>query len=117
MTALNRAVALMQVDDVAVLVANDLDFDVFGVWNVLFEKHGWITEGAIGLGLRLVEEPGHVCWLLNDAHAAAAPAKSGFDDKRKSNVTGYLKSLVPVAYGLLGARQSGHANLPGQGPG
>jgi hypothetical protein len=54
--ALHRAVALVQVDDVAVLVAEDLHLDVFGAGDVFLEEDGRIAEGAAGLALRLVEQ-------------------------------------------------------------
>ena len=43
---LHRTVALEQMDDVAVLVAEDLDFDVPGGFEVLFQVHGAIGEGT-----------------------------------------------------------------------
>jgi hypothetical protein len=54
--ALHGAVALVQVDDVAVLVAEDLHLDVLRARDVLFEEDRGIAEGAAGLALRFVEQ-------------------------------------------------------------
>ena len=56
MPPLHRAVALVQVEHVAVLVAEDLHLDVLGARNVLFEKHRGIAERAARFALRLVEQ-------------------------------------------------------------
>jgi hypothetical protein len=42
------------VDHVPVLVAEDLDLDVFGAGDVFLEEDGGVAEGAAGLGLGLV---------------------------------------------------------------
>ena len=47
-TALDRTIALEQVDDVAVAVAEDLDFDVFGAFDEFFQKQGSIAKRREG---------------------------------------------------------------------
>ncbi len=56
MPALHGAIALVQVDHVAVLVAQDLHLDVFGVRDVLLQEHRRVAKGAAGFGLRLVQQ-------------------------------------------------------------
>src|SRR5262249_17767206 len=48
--ALGRALALAQVDDVAVLVADDLDLDVTGALDELLDIKRAIAEGRLGFG-------------------------------------------------------------------
>ena len=55
--ALHRAVALVKVDDVAVLVAEDLHLDVLGAGNVALQEHGGVAEGVERLVLRLGQQP------------------------------------------------------------
>ena len=43
----------MEVDDIAVLVAEDLHLNVFGAGNVALEENGVIAKGIKGLVLRL----------------------------------------------------------------
>ena len=56
--ALHGAVALEEVDDVAVAVAQDLNFDVFGSGDVLFQEDRRIAEGAFGFALGFIEKTG-----------------------------------------------------------
>ena len=53
--ALHRAVALIEVEDVAVAVAEDLHFDVLGAPDVALEEHGVVAESRGGLALGLLE--------------------------------------------------------------
>jgi len=46
----------VQVDDVAVLVAENLHLDVLGVRNIFFEEHRRVAERALGFRLRFVEQ-------------------------------------------------------------
>ena len=50
--ALHRAVALAEMDDVAVVVGEDLDLDVARIDHRLFEDQLARAEGALGLGAR-----------------------------------------------------------------
>ena len=56
MAALHRAVAVVQMDDVAVCVAEDLRLDVLGTRDGFLQEHGRIAEGAFRLTLCLVEQ-------------------------------------------------------------
>jgi len=49
MPALNRAIALAQVDDVAVPVGQYLEFDVMRSLDILFEEDASVAEGSLGL--------------------------------------------------------------------
>ena len=55
--ALHRAVALAEMDDVAVVVGEDLDLDVARVDHGLFEDQLARAEGALGLGARRCGSP------------------------------------------------------------
>ena len=75
----------MEVHDVAVLVAQNLDFDVFGAADVAFEKYRAVAEcgGCFAGGFFQL-----ACELIlrfDDAHAASAAAERGFDDEREAD--------------------------------
>jgi hypothetical protein len=61
MAALERAVALAEMDGVALAVAHHLDLDMARLRQVLFEIDRVVAEGRLGLGLggreRVVESP------------------------------------------------------------
>ena len=75
----------MQVDHVAVFVAENLHLDVLGARDVAFQEHRRIAEGAPGLALRLVEQTRQIARLVHHAHAAAAAAERRLDDERKTD--------------------------------
>ena len=86
MAALHRAVALEEVDEVAVRVAEDLHLDVLGAADVALEEHRVVAEGGAGLALRLFERAVELVGLLDDAHAAAAAAERRLDDHREADL-------------------------------
>ena len=77
---LHGTIALKQVYQVALLVAQDLHFDVLGVWDILLEEHGGPAKSAAGLRLRLVQQlvgghdPRHQAGALRLLGADQAPA-------------------------------------------
>ena len=80
--ALQRAVAFAQVYTVAVLIGQNLDFDMAGGRKVFFQIHFGVAKAGLCLGLgqvigleQLVIRPGHF-------HALATTAASGLDQHR-----------------------------------
>ena len=55
MAALHGALALAEIDDVTVLVAEDLHFDVTRVDDGLLDVHLVVAEGALGFAARVLE--------------------------------------------------------------
>ena len=89
-TTLDGTVALSEVHHVAALIAEDLDFDVPGVDDVLLNIEIRVIECLPGLMLRRLECKSHFRLLANDAHSAPASSGDRFDDDGKSDDTGYL---------------------------
>ncbi len=91
--ALQRALALPQVDDVAVVVSQDLHFDVPRGEHEPFQEEGVVAEGAgcdpAGGGQRGFQFLG----ALHDVHALAAAAGGGFDQEREADPGGGLDQL------------------------
>src|SRR5436190_12856691 len=71
-TPLDGAVALPQVHQAAVRVAEDLDLDVLGAGNVPLEKYVSAAERRFRLTLRLLQLAIEILRALDDTHAAAA---------------------------------------------
>jgi len=72
--ALDRAVALEQVHDIAVRVAEDLAFHVAGALDQLFQIDLVLAEGGHGLALGLDHFAGEILRVADGAHAATAAA-------------------------------------------
>ena len=114
MAALHGTVALVKMDDVAMLVPENLHLDVLGARDVFFEEHGGVAESAVGLSLRLVKEVGEIGGLVDDAHAATAAAEGRLDDEGKADDLGDTQGLGAVGNGFLGAGENGDVDTLGE---
>ena len=108
--ALHRAVALAEVHDVAVIVRNNLEFDVPRLLEKLLHVDLVIAEGCQRLGFGHADSARERCVRVDDAHAAPAAAAGCLDDHRIADVLGDAQVLVHVgAQGTIRARHARHA--------
>ena len=108
--ALHRAVALAEMDDVAVGVGEDLDLDVARVDHGLLEDQLARAEGALGFGARRADRLQKVGVALDQPHAAAAAAGGRLDHHRQADLA---RLLLEVGVALVGALISRHARHAG----
>src|SRR5690606_11037322 len=94
--ALDRAVALAEVDDVAVRVAEDLELDVARPLEVLLDVDRAVAERAERLGAGELEAAREIVGVARDAHALPAPAVGGLDDDGEAHLLGVAERLVDV---------------------
>src|SRR6187402_2004405 len=104
MAALQRAVALAEMDGGAVSVAEHLEFDVAWVAEVLFEIDGVVAEGGLSLGSRLAHQAVELLRAGADFHAAPAAARRGLDDYGVTDLLRDLLRLDDIRNGSVGAR-------------
>ena len=103
--ALDAALALEQVDEVIVRVAQDLDLDVARPFDVLLDEQGVVAEGAFRFALRAFDGLREPLRAALDAHALAAAASARLEQQRVA----YLPGLGDqTAGGLVVARVAGH---------
>ena len=88
MAALDGAVALEEVDAVAVRVAEHLHLDVAGALDQLFQIHLVLAEGGLRLALRLRDVADQRRRVADDAHAAPAAAPRGLQHHRVADRLG-----------------------------
>jgi hypothetical protein len=88
MPPLHRAVALIKVQNVAVLIGENLNFDVPCPPDVALQKDRAVAEGRLRFLAGLFEFPGELFGLIDDAHAASAAAEGRFDDQREADILG-----------------------------
>ena len=77
--ALQRALAFAQMHHVAVLVAQDLKFDVARTLDQFLHVDVGAAEGLLGFGARRLKQGDQLAAVAHDAHAAAAAAFGCFD--------------------------------------
>ena len=111
MAALDRAVALPEVHEVAVRVAEDLHLDVLGARDVALEEHVGPAERRLRLALRLFELGLQLVRALHDAHPAAAAAEAGLDDQRIADPLGHARTSSAACDRLLRAGNRRDAGL------
>src|SRR4051812_49171705 len=109
MTALNGALALAEMDDAAVLIAENLELDVARRLDVLLEIHVGDAEGRFRLALRRLERVRQLAAVADDAHAASAAAGCRLDDDGIADVLGDLEGLLFALDRAVAAGQDGHA--------
>src|SRR5262249_39297955 len=74
MTALNRALAFVQVEHGPVLIAENLDFDVARSHDVFLDVDRVVTECILRLPAGRLQRGSHLTRLTDDAHALPATA-------------------------------------------
>ena len=115
-TALNRAIPLMQVQHIAMLVGQNLHLNVLGLANEFLQEHGTIAKRALGLRLRLCEQLFQILFFAHDPHSSPATAKGRLDDQRKSNLLRDLHCLDAVVDRLLSPLENRNLQLLGDTP-
>jgi hypothetical protein len=104
--ALGRAVALEEVDDVAVGVGQHLDLDVPAALDVLLHQDGVVTEGGERLPLGRRDGLAELLGGAHDAHPLAPAAGRGLDEHRI--VGGQDRTGVRHGPGVGDRRPAGH---------
>ena len=111
---LHGAVALPEVDDVALRVGQHLHFDVPGMLDVFFQVDVGVAEGRFGLGLGLLNGGLQRQIVQRHAHPAAAAARRRLDQHRKAQLVGQRNGVGLAFHQALAAGHGGHADLLGQ---
>ena len=88
MAALDRTIALVQIEDVALLVADQLDFDVARLFDELFDEHAIIAETGQCFAADAVKTFAHVSFAPRQAHALAAAAGRSLHHHRIADASG-----------------------------
>ena len=110
---LDRAFALAEMDDVAVLVAEHLDLDMARLLDIFLDEHAVVAEARLGLGLSTSRSPPRTSLRApGDAHALAAAAGRRLDHHRIADLVGDLGRLLGV---LDHAEMAGHGRDLGLG--
>ena len=102
--ALDGALALEQVDHVAVGVAEDLHLDVARVRDVALQEHGAVAERGGGLAARGADRGVELRGVADQPHTTPAAAERRLDQQRETDRAG-----CGVGVGVKAASVDGHA--------
>ncbi len=95
--ALDRAVPVIEMYDVAGVVGEDLDLDVAGVDDSLFDEARRITEGTLGLTHRRIDRLAQLVGIVDPAHTASTATGDGLDEQRVVELIGRRHQLIGIA--------------------
>ena len=114
---LDGALALEEVDDVAVLVGQDLDLDVAGLLDHLLHVHPVVAEGAPGFAAGTGGGRDEVAGLGHEAHALPSAPRRRLQHHREPEDAGFARDGGVVREGLQGPRDHGEAGGHGRATG
>ena len=109
--ALQRAVALIEVDRAAMAVAEDLHLDMAGLLDELFQHDAAIAKGGLCLAHGAFELAGEIRLPGDKSDTPAPAARDGLDQDRIANLVGFLFERLCVLRLAAIAGQHGDARL------
>ena len=86
MTALDGAVPFKEMDDIAVFVAHDLDFDVFRIDDAFFQINFIVAKSQFGFRFGAVVGIAEISHAVDHTHTAAAAAVDSFQHDREADL-------------------------------
>ena len=113
MAPLQGAVALAEMDRIALAVAENLDLDVARLGEIFLDVDLVVAEGGLGFGARRRRARAEVGRRVRDLHAASAAAGRRLDQHREAHRLGDLHRLRLARHRAVGAGHDGNAELLG----
>ena len=96
MAALDRTFAFVQIDDIAMLVAQYLDFNVARAFDELLDEDAVVTEAGESLALGRLEALTDILLRVSQAHPLAAAAGRRLHHHRIADLVGNTDGVVGV---------------------
>ena len=110
-SALDRAIALEEMDDIAVAIREDLHLDMPRIDQIFLDQQAIVAEGCLRLAPRPRQGFGQCGLVLNDAHAFAAAAGRGFDQHRIADGARLFRQpCIALLFAMIAGDQR-HAGL------
>ncbi len=103
--ALHRTIALVEVQQVTVMIGEDLHFQVPRPRQIFFEENARVAESRARFALRFFKQRRESRGIAHHAHAAPAATHGGFDDDRIADLGGNFLRFGNGLDGIFGARQ------------
>src|SRR5579872_3645416 len=88
MPALQRALALAEVNDVSMPVSEQLNFNMARPLDQLLDVYRRVAEGALGFARGVTKSSGDFVLTIHAPHALPAPARDGLEQNRISAIVG-----------------------------
>ena len=112
-SALNAAVALIEMHEVALPVPEDLEFDVPRPIHELLQVHAGVSEGRLRDAPGLGEGRRKALGLGDERHPLAAAARARLDEKREPDLDRLARELWVRSLRSVGPGNHRHSRSPG----
>ena len=100
-------------DDVAVVITDDLDFDVAWLFDVLFEVDAGVFEGFFGFSTGCGNAGAEGDFIPGDSHALTTATGGGFDQYGVADAVGDLYGIFDIRDQSIAAGDTGHTGFAG----
>src|SRR5262245_12051049 len=90
MSTLQRAVALVEVDGIAMLICKNLHFDVPRARHISLDQDAGLAEGGLGFALSAIQRGVEVGMTIDLSHTFAATAGHRLDQDRITDLIRFL---------------------------
>src|SRR5947209_20383582 len=94
MPALDRAIALEEIDAIAMAVGKDLDFHMARVFEMFLDQHTVVAERRRRLALGTGELGREFVWPCRAFHAFATATGRGFDQHGIADALGFAREKI-----------------------
>src|SRR5579862_1539654 len=111
MTALDRAIPLAEMADLAILITGHLDLDMTGLFHEFLHVDAVVLERCAGFGLCSIIGPFHILFLPNDTHTFSSATGGSLEDDGVSDVFSHSLSLIQAPQKSFAARYNRNAGL------
>src|SRR5437879_5176382 len=99
---------------IAVMVGEDLDFEVARTWQIFFKENGGVAEGGVRLALGFFKKSIKLRGVMYHAHASATAAHRRFHDDGITDLARNFLRLGCRLEGILGSWKNGNARRRSQ---
>src|SRR5690554_4966193 len=113
MPTLDGAFALVQVDDMTVGVAKNLDLDVARALDIALDDERAVTKGRLGLAPRRGDALIELLLTPHELHALSASARARLEQEREADLERLLPEVRGILIGAIIARDDGQPALFG----
>lgn len=113
-TALDRAVTLVEVDNVAVVVTEELDLNVLGLVKEALDKDGTVTESRLSLGSGTLKALLQRLGVANNTHTTTTTTVSSLDDDGETVLVSESLDLLVLGNSAFGTRNNRDVGSNGQ---
>ena len=112
-TALQGAITLAEMNDAAVLVAEDLELNVVGIDDELLDVNGTVTKSFFGLHAGGVVTLNKAALVAGDAHTASTTTGHGLDHHGITDLASHAEGLGFVRDDAIATRGNRNAGSAG----